>query len=155
MNNYKMRSRSNTLILIPAADVSDIDLSSNSEDSSSDEFQPKKIAKNVFTSATSSDTISSSDEIGFTGYAVTSKSKKATGKAKGKAKSKKSPKSKPSEVWSSGTLPNISSRFKSNPPIYELFHSEFELPIDYFRFFLKDEMIAHLADHAELSWPDS
>jgi len=45
------------------------------------------------------------------------------------------------ELCSSGIVPNISSRFKSSPPNYE-----FELPIYYIRLFLKDEMIAHLAD---------
>jgi len=45
------------------------------------------------------------------------------------------------ELCSSGIGQNISSRFKSNPPNYE-----FELPIDYIRLFLKDEMIANLSD---------
>ena len=40
INNHDKIRRWNTLIMIPAAGVSDIKLSSISNDSSSDEFQP-------------------------------------------------------------------------------------------------------------------
>ena len=139
---YTMRER----ITLPAGDISDIEIDSN--DSGEDvEVSTKFIrssTKSCNRSPSTSEASTSESSNNSFNDATTSKSiRRVENKKVAKGKLQKS--ARIVETWSDGDLPSIESSFKFNVPTYESFETSDNLPIDYFKRFLMDDIILHMA----------
>ena len=144
---------------MPYGDVSDLDFdSSSSEDLDTATKFKRNISSKEFSSSSDSDESFSEDQEipAEVDEPVTSKSKATKSPGSTRKSYTKKPKcachspecrkcEKPIETWAEGDLGPIECDFLSNAPVYDDFVTEHELPIDYFRRFMKDSIIAHMA----------
>ena len=144
-SNYNMRQR----FTLPSGDVSEIDFSSSSgsddDFSVNTKFKAKNVRKNGKDNVSDKDTCESEESDWEDNDCTTSKYTAKGTTAKGGRPAKGKTQKKPADIWTEGDLPFIESTWEHKLPSYESFETDDDLPIDYFRRFLKVEMMESLA----------